>query len=93
MTSNLNFTFPVEQLANAIVDKLRPQFSPKVKEQLNDDQFLTRKETSKKLNISLPTLHSYTQRGILKGYKVGVRVLYKNSEVEGSAVAINYLRK
>ena len=93
MTSNLNFTFPVEHLANAIVDKLRPQFSPKVKEQLSDDKFLTRKETSKKLNISLPTLHSYTQKGILKGYKVGVRVLYKKSEVEASAIAINYARK
>ena len=50
MTSNLNFTFPVEQLANAIIEKLRPQFSPKVKEQLSDEKFLTRKETSKKLN-------------------------------------------
>ena len=93
MTSNLNFTFPVEQLANAIVDKLRPQFSPKAREQLTDDKFLTRKETSKKLNISLPTLHSYTQKGILKGYKVGVRVLYKQSEVEASAIAINYASK
>ena len=93
MTSNLNFTFPVEQLASAIVDKLRPQFSTKAKEQLTDDKFLTRKETSKKLNISLPTLHSYTQKGILKGYKVGVRVLYKNSEVEASAIAINYASK
>lgn len=93
MTSNLNFTFPVEQLANAIVEKLRPQFPPKAKEQLTDDQFLTRKETSKKLNISLPTLHSYTQKGILIGYKVGVRVLYKKSEVEGSAIAINYVHK
>ena len=50
-------------------------------------------ETAKKLIISLPTLHSYTQKGILKSYKVGVRVLYKKSEVEGSAIAINYASK
>lgn len=93
MTSNLSFTFPIEQLANAIVDKLRPQLPSKDEQQLTENEFLTRKEASKKLNISLPTLHSYTKKGILKGYKVGVRVLYKKSEVEGSAIAINYAHK
>jgi hypothetical protein len=65
---------------------------------LADSIFYTKQKytdsvSSKKLNISLPTLHSYTQKGILKGYKVGVRVLYKKSEVEGSAIAINYASK
>lgn len=93
MTSNLNFTFPVEQLANAIIEKLRPQLPAKVEVTHADDRFLTRIETAKKLIISLPTLHSYTQKGILKSYKIGVRVLYKKSEVEGSAIAINYASK
>jgi excisionase family DNA binding protein len=93
MISNLHFSFPVDQLATAIVEKLKPQLASKVKVQLTDDQFLTRKETSKKLNISLPTLNAYTKKGILQGYKVGVRVLYKKSEIDASVIAINYVRK
>ena len=42
MTSNLNFTFPVEQLANAIIEKLRPQLPAKVEVTHADDRFLTR---------------------------------------------------
>jgi excisionase family DNA binding protein len=90
MTSNLNFTFPVEQLAEAIVEKLSPQLTPYQTLQATDSQFLTRKEVSKILNISLPTLCSYTKKGLLKGYRVGARVLYKKSEVEESAIAIRY---
>ena len=65
MTSNLHFTFPIEELANAIAQKLKPEILPKVVDGPKDELFLTRKETSLKLNISLPTLNSYTKRGII----------------------------
>lgn len=90
MKTDLHFIFPVDQLANAIVEKLYSQKETKTNVELADDKFLTRNETSKKLNISLPTLNSYTKRGILKGYRVGVRVLYKYSEVESALSQINY---
>jgi len=48
-------------------------------------EYLTREETCKLLRISKPTLHELTyKRGLLKGYRIGGRVLYMRSEVECS---------
>jgi hypothetical protein len=46
------------------------------------EEFLTRKEAARRLNISLPTLHSYSKAGITPRHYLGNRVLYKASEVE-----------
>ena len=51
--------------------------------------YYTRKEVAKLLRISLPTLHEYTKHGILIGYRIGRRVLYRVSEVEQAVAAIN----
>lgn len=45
---------------------------------------LTRKETANILQISLPTLHSYTKQGILKSYVLGNIIRYKYDEVLSS---------
>jgi len=43
---------------------------------------LSRKEAASLLKISLPTLQSYTEQGLIKGrYQIGRRVLYKESEL------------
>ena len=44
--------------------------------------FYTRNEVKDLLKISLPTLHRYTELGLLRGRKIGNRVLYKISDVE-----------
>ena len=44
----------------------------------------TRKEVARELHISLPTLNELTKSGILKGYRLQRRVLYKWSEIEDS---------
>ncbi|SMC75513.1 helix-turn-helix domain-containing protein [Moheibacter sediminis] len=49
--------------------------------QLDDDEFFTRKETARKLHISLGTLDSYSKLGLIKAEKIGHRVLYKKSEI------------
>jgi len=46
------------------------------------DEYITSKEAAKRLNISLPTLHSYSKSGIIPKYYLGNRVLYKVSEIE-----------
>lgn len=90
--SNFNLSFPIDQLATAIAEKLQPYFSSEVKEQPKDESYRTRKETAEMLNISLPTLNEYTKKGILIGYKVGVRVLYKLSEIESALSQMKYGR-
>lgn len=44
-------------------------------------ELLTRLQTAKILNVSLPTLNDWTKKGIIKGYKINSRVRYKKSEV------------
>jgi hypothetical protein len=48
------------------------------------EKLLTRKETAYKLKISLVTLNDWTKRGMIQSYLIGGRVLYKDSEIEGS---------
>ncbi len=45
-------------------------------------EYRTRQETSKKLHVSLPTLHRFDKEGILTARKIGGRVLYLQSDIE-----------
>jgi len=42
---------------------------------------VTRKEAAQMLSISLTTLKSWTDLGLLKSYKLGGRIYYKENEV------------
>ena len=90
--SNFNLSFPIDQLATAIAEKLQPYFLPQTTEQPKEEGYRTRKETAEMLNISLPTLNHYTKKRILTGYRVGVRVLYKQSEIELALVKMKFAR-
>ena len=90
--SNFNLSFPIDQLATAIAEKLQPYFLPQTTEQPKEEGYRTRKETAEMLNISLPTLNEYTKKRILTGYRVGVRVLYKQSEIELALVKMKFAR-
>jgi excisionase family DNA binding protein len=47
-----------------------------------DPRYLTRKEAAELLKISLPTLHEYTRHGLVKGFRIGNRILYKLEDLE-----------
>jgi excisionase family DNA binding protein len=51
--------------------------------------YLSRKDVSKLLGISYPTLNEWSKKGILKAYRIGNRVLYKSNEVDESLTQIN----
>lgn len=51
-------------------------------------QILTRHEAAKILNVSLPTLHAYTKRGLIKTFRLGNAVRYKLSDLEAALVEI-----
>ena len=44
-------------------------------------EYHTRKETAKRLNITLATLNTYTQSGKIVGNRIGNRVLYRESDI------------
>lgn len=45
------------------------------------EKFLTRGEVAVLLKITLPTLHDWTKKGLLKAYRIGNRIRYKEAEV------------
>lgn len=91
--NHVNFSFPVDELAIALLEKLMPLLNRETKpEPLPQPEYLTRKETADKLKISLPTLNSYTKRNLIKSYRVGVRVLYKQCEIPQVLNPKNYGR-
>lgn len=48
------------------------------------DKLLTRKETAKRLNITLATLHEYTKSGKIIANRIGNRVLYKECDIQNA---------
>jgi excisionase family DNA binding protein len=83
-----------EELQELIRTTVREEFqilSPKKGEL----RYITRNEAAELLKITLPTLSRYTQLGILKGFRIGTRVLYKLEDIEQDVKSIatsRYLR-
>ena len=50
----------------------------------NEVKYYSRKETAKKLDITLATLHKYTKKGIINSHRIGSRVLYKIHDIENA---------
>ncbi len=49
---------------------------------LNGEQFLTNREVSEKLHISLRTLQEYRDSGLLPHIKLEGKILYRASDIE-----------
>lgn len=45
-------------------------------------EYLTRKEVGAFLKITMPTLLDWSNKNILKAYRIGNRVLFKKEEIE-----------
>jgi hypothetical protein len=60
--------------------------------QKGEPKYMTRKEVAAFLKISLPTLHNYTKAGIVKGFRIGTRVLYKMEDIEQTMKSIEISR-
>ncbi|OQD42608.1 hypothetical protein BUL40_10360 [Croceivirga radicis] len=67
------------------LQELKERYKPQPK-----DQLLTRQEVASLLTISLPTLHSWTSKGILQSYRIGNKIRYKKDEVLMSLKRISY---
>ncbi|MBC8052166.1 MAG: helix-turn-helix domain-containing protein [Sphingobacteriaceae bacterium] len=52
-----------------------------------DKLYLTRLETAKELNVTLPTLNAWEKAGILVPVRIGTRVRYKQESINESLKA------
>jgi predicted DNA-binding transcriptional regulator AlpA len=66
----------VEELLEEI-KLLFEQFKPKP-----PLKWISRKQASKKLGKSYPTLNIWNKKGVLKAHKIGGTVMYKESDIE-----------
>lgn len=76
----------MEQLAltNALLQELETLLKNNLKKQTEESIYLTRKQTAKCLNISLPTLDLYSSQEKIKAHRIGSRILYKHTDIESS---------
>ena len=89
------------QIQNLSVSDLKTIISETMKEEVKhllseppqQTEYLTRQETANLLRISLVTLHEWTRKGIITGYRFNSRVRYKRNEVEGTAREIKKYRR
>lgn len=81
---------PIEDLRKIIKESLREE----MQEMANSNpkpgiEFITRKETSKILGVSLPTLNEWTKQGLIPAYRISSRVRYKKHEVLEGLLKVN----
>ena len=81
----------VEDFTNRIGRIIREAVSSTVIP-LDSDEYLTRKQTAKLLQISLVTLRDWSVKGILQSYKIGGRIRYKKSELDEALKAQKNLK-
>lgn len=79
----------VDTLSDIIRETVREELSStKASPTIINDKYLTRKETANRLKVSLVTLTDWVNRSRLKAYKIGGRVLFRESEVEDALAQI-----
>jgi excisionase family DNA binding protein len=80
-------SLPLEQLKTEISKEILERITPILQGVNNSTpttELLTRKEASKLLGVSLPTLLDWTNSGKIIGYRIASRVRYKRSELVNS---------
>lgn len=86
-------SFSLAELQSLISETFQKEFSKvSTKDSIPDGDFITRQETAKILGITLATLHQWTLREIVQGYRIGTRVRYKKNEILNSLIGMNSLK-
>lgn len=82
-------------IRNITTDELKEVIRSVIKEELqvlqskrSESRNFTRNEVVDLLKISLPTLQRDTQLGVIKGFRIGTRILYKSEDIEESLKSI-----
>ena len=53
-----------------------------------DTEYLTRREVSKVLNVTVQTLNNWRRQGVLNPLKIGGRVLYRKEDVYNNSLLV-----
>ena len=79
----------VDTLSDIIRETVRAEIGMKQSSPPSvEDKYLTRKEAATRLKVSLVTLTEWVNRSRLKAYKIGGRVLFRETEVKEALAQI-----
>ena len=87
MTESTTFQMNPEELRGLIAETIERTVRPMIEQAVrppHSPKLLTRQETARMLSISLPTLHEWTMTGKITANRIGTRVRYYQSDVEGA---------
>lgn len=82
----------LEILIDSSVNKAVKSFLNEKEKEQNKKKFLTIKEASIELHVSILTIRNYINKGILKSKKIGSRVLISNESIENALQEIKSLK-
>ena len=95
MNTNLILSsISLDDLNNHLSIIIRAEIAKQITPLINNshkepEEYLSRNEIKTKLGVSLPTIHTWTKEGKLKGYRIGRLIRYKKSEIEACLIQIN----
>ena len=80
-----------QEFKESIISDIRAEFVKLSKnfQPVLPPEYLTRQEVAKILKISLVTLTDWNNKGILKPYRLGNLIRYKQSELDQALISIN----
>lgn len=84
MTNNILLSpITLDELETRIVNRFKSEFFPTAPTPPKETQedFLTVKQVSKLLGVSLVTIHKWKKDGKLKFYRFGTRIRFNRSEI------------
>ncbi len=83
-TTEADFFFKLNAILNKSLE------NPKKNAQSNDDEkFISRQETATLFGVSLVTIWQWERKGIISGFRIGNKVLYRKSQLLEALRKIN----
>jgi excisionase family DNA binding protein len=85
----------VDSLLKKIEEIIDNRFTDRVAQLLKPSpkiEYLSRKEVSELLKVSLVTVHKWTNEGLINSYRIGRRVMYKKNEIEAALIGRKFKR-
>jgi hypothetical protein len=86
---------PFEELNERLTSIENRLIDLNLKKEDIDLKYLSREEVCSILKVSMPTLNTYTRKGIIKGSKIGTRMLYLEADIKAAiqdATTLKYKR-
>lgn len=81
-----------QELKQLFEEVVKVQLEKHFSKEEADTKLLTRKDVAELLQISLPTLNTYTKEGIIPATRIGSMIRYKKSDIDKALKDIEHIK-